>query len=190
MIRERIIRVLLNHPEGLSKYRVWKKSNASFSWVHKYLENLEGMGFLLNTKVVDYRGLIGHWKAIRIHPARHDFLIQNPDEFLKETDLDYALTTYLGENLVQGYLFPSRYDVYIKRYDYEYWKEKLSFEGLVGRGNFRVLVDDDHVFYDANLVNGLRVVSIPQLILDLLVEGGVCSEAAEMLMVKEESKYV
>jgi len=148
------------------------------------------MGFLLNTKVVDYRGLIGHWKAIRIHPACHDFMIQDPDELLKETDLDYALTTYLGENLVQKYLFPSRYDIYIKIIHYERWKEKLSSEGLVGKGNFRVLVDDDHVFYNANLVYGLRVVSVPQLILDLLVEGGVCSEAAEMLMATEESKHV
>jgi hypothetical protein len=148
------------------------------------------MGLILNTKVIDYRGLINHWKNIHIQPARHDFLIQNPDEFLKNIDLDYALTTYLGENLVQKYLFPTRYDVYIKKDDLNYWKEKLSYEGLVGKGNFRLLVDDDHVFYNANLINELHVVSIPQLILDLLVERGVCAEAAEMLIAKEESKYV
>ena len=148
------------------------------------------MGYLCNTKVVDYGGLIDHWRDIRIHPERHDFLIQYPEELLKKTDLFYALTTYLGENLVQKYLFPSRYDLYIKKKDYTSWKEKLSSEGLVGKGNFRLLIDDDHVFYNANVVKGLRVVSVPQLILDLFVEGGVCSEAAEMLMTKEKSKHV
>ena len=148
------------------------------------------MGLILNTKVIDYGGLITHWKNIHTQPVRHDFLIQSPDEFLKKINLDYALTTYLGENLVQKYLFPTRYDVYIKKDDLSYWKERLSNEGLVGKGNFRLLVDDDHVFYNASLINELHVVSVPQLILDLLVEGGVCVEAAEMLIAKEESKYV
>ena len=148
------------------------------------------MGFIINTKVIDYRGLINHWKKIHIQPSRHNFLIQTPDEFLKNIDLDFALTTYLGENLIQKYLFPTRYDVYIKKDDLNYWKKELSNEGLVGKGNFRVLVDDDHVFYNAHIINELNVVSVPQLILDLLNEGGVCVEAAEMLIAKEESKYV
>ena len=35
-------------------------------------------------------------------------------ELLEETDLDYALTTYQAETLVQGFLFPSTTDFYIQ----------------------------------------------------------------------------
>jgi hypothetical protein len=181
---------LLNHPQGLSKYRISKKSEASFSWVHNYLHKLENKGLILKTKVVNYKGLIDFWKNIHIQPVKHDFLIKNPDELLKNTDLDYALTTYLGENLIQKYLFPTRYDIYIKNNDLNYWKEKLSSVGLVGKGNFRILVDDDHVLYNTQVIKGLRVVSIPQLILDLLIESGVCTEAAEMLILKEEPQHL
>jgi hypothetical protein len=53
-----------------------------------------------------------------------------------------------------------------------------------------VLVGDTQVFYGASERSGLKIVSNPQLIVDLLTEGGVCMEAAEMLMEKEAKKFV
>jgi hypothetical protein len=38
--------------------------------------------------------------------------------------------------------------------------------------------------YGKRNINGLSIVSIPQLIVDLSREGGPCQEAAEMLMEK------
>jgi hypothetical protein len=57
-------------------------------------------------------------------------------------------------------------------------------EGLVGKGNMRLLTTDPHVFYNSFRQQGLNIVSIPQLIVDLLEEDGVCTEAAEKLLEK------
>ena len=101
---------------------------------------------------------------------------------LKEHRLQYALTTYQGENIVQHYLFPSRIDVYIRKEDTERLHELTTREGLVGKGNVRFLITDEHIFYKTLERSGLNVVSPPQLIVDLFEEGGVCVEAAEKLL--------
>ncbi|MCL2135722.1 MAG: hypothetical protein FWH37_09315, partial [Candidatus Bathyarchaeota archaeon] len=47
-----------------------------------------------------------------------------------------------------------------------------------------------HVFYGAFKRQKLTVVSIPQLIVDLLQEGGVCTEAAKKLINKVEQHTI
>jgi hypothetical protein len=64
----------------------------------------------------------------------------------------------------------------------EKWHNLIVTEGLVGKGNMRLLTTDPHVFYNSFKRQGLIVVSIPQLIVDLLEEDGVCTEAAEKLL--------
>jgi hypothetical protein len=137
-----------------------------------------------DTKVIDYTKLIYYWKDCKVTPAKREYMVRNPLETLHKTKLAYALTTYQAENLVQNYLFPSRVDFYIKPKDKEKWHRLLSKEGLVGKGNTRMLILDDHVLYGSFKTKGLNVVSVPQLIVDLLAEGGVCVEAAEKLLEK------
>lgn len=183
--------MLLNEPRGvLSKYRVAKEAGCSYSWVYEFLGKLEGLGLINGTRVIDYRGLLENWRKIRIKPERREYLHRSPLDLLKRTGLQYALTTYQAENLVQHYLFPSRTDVYIRRVDRELWHRLISDEGLVGKGNLRLLMDDEHVFYGSFEQKGLKVVSLPQLIVDLFDEGGVCVEAAEMLLKKVEKGFV
>ncbi len=190
LVRERIIRVLLNTPGGnLTKYRVAKLAKAAYSWVHDFLKDLENKGLIKNTRV-NYRELVSLWRAFRIVPNKKEYMVKNPLEILKSTKLKYALTTYAAENLVQKYLFPSRIDFYIDPKDKVKWHNILSQEGLVGKGNTRMLIGDTHVFYNLSEKEGLKTVSIPQLILDLLLEGGPCAEAAEMLIEKEEEQIV
>lgn len=190
-VRERILRVLLNHPQNrLSKYRIVKNSGANISWVIEFLKKLEKLELVKDTKVKNYRRIMLFWHNIRKRPEFREYMIKKPLEILKKTDLQYALTTYQAENLVQQYLFPSRIDFYIDSKDREKWHMILAKEGLVGKGNIRVLIDDTHVFYNTVDKNGLRIVSMPQLIVDLLLEGGVCTEAAEMLIEKEEERFV
>ena len=55
---------------------------------------------------------------------------------------------------------------------------------MVGKGNLRLLPADEHTFYKASKLQGLAVVSLPQLIVDLLAEGGPCIEAAQLLLEK------
>ena len=191
LIRERIVRILLNSPSGnLTKYRVAKLAGGAYSWVHDFLKDLEGKGLIKKTKVVNYRKLIFLWKEFRIIPDKREYMIKNPLEILKSARLKYALTTYAAENLVQKYLFPSRIDFYIESKDKKKWHHIMSHEGLVGKGNTRMLIGDTHVFYNLAEKEGLKTVSIPQLIVDLLWEGGPCAEAAEMLIEKEEEQII
>jgi len=48
------------------------------------------------------------------------YMVKEPLELLKKTKLDYALTTYQAETIVQRYLFPSRIDIYIREEDLSY----------------------------------------------------------------------
>jgi len=190
--RERVLRVLLNEPGGsLTKYGIAKLSECSREWVIEFLRKLEAQGLVKQTRVLDYGGLIGFWSGVRSEPEHWDYMLREPLEFLRKMELSYALTTYQGENLLQRYLFPSRTDFYICEEDREEWHRRIAAGGgLVGKGNLRILVTDRHVFYNATRRQGLTVVSVPQLIVDLLSEGGPCVEAAQLLVEKVKSRAI
>ena len=104
---------------------------------------------------------------------------------MEKTSLKYALTTYQAETLTQNYLFPSRIDLFVREEDVEKWHTLFTKNGLTGKGNVKIIIEDEHVFYKSKQKKGFKVVSIPQLIVDLLKEGGVAEEAAIMLMRKK-----
>lgn len=194
-IKERILRVLLSsrirsNEKRLTKYRITKLAKANISWVIEFLRNLEKQGLVEGTRVKDYRGLVKLWKDIRIEPESREYMVRDILDLLKKTDMKYALTTYAAENLVQKYLFPSRTDFYIRLEDLSRWHSMLSGKGLVGKGNVRVLITDEHVFYNSSVREGMTIVSMPQLIVDLMAEGAVGGEAADMLLEKEMKYFV
>ena len=190
-IKEQIIRVLLNHSNGeLSKYRIWKLSEGSQTWVYDYINQLEKEGYIENTKVTNIRALFEIWKKNRSKPIEKQYLIKKPMQILESVKKDYALTTYRAENLIQNHLFPTRTDIYCKIEDQNYWHSLLSKKGIVGGGNFRTLYAPKHVFFNSYIINNYTTVSTPQLIVDLLVEGGPSAEAADMLINKLVSKNV
>ena len=191
ILRERIIRTLLVEPNGtLTKYKLAKTAEASFPWTHEFLNKLQALKLVKGTQVTNYAELINYWLPIKTKSEKKDYMHKNPVSLIQETNLPYALTTYQAENLVQHYLFPSRTDLYIKKEDADKWHEELTVEGLVGKGNLRLLIADEHVFYGAFKRQNLTVVSIPQLIVDLLQEGGVCTDAAEKLINKVEQHAI
>jgi hypothetical protein len=183
--KSRVARILLNNPKGsLSKYRIAKLSNAGYPSVHRLLKQLEKKKLIEKTTVKDYRGLFEWWQSIQIRSEYRDYLIKDPLALLRNAKLEYGLTTYQAENHTQNYLFASRTDFYINPHDKLKWHKLLTSNGLVGKGNVRMLVGDEYVFYNSFKRNDLSFVSIPQIIVDLLIEGGVCVEAAEMLIEK------
>jgi DNA-binding Lrp family transcriptional regulator len=181
--RERILRVLLNSNEPLSKNEISKRAECTRQWVILFLRELEKKKLIRDTEPVSRRKLFEHWITISKKPRRfRSYMIKEPLQLLRESNLDYALTTYQAENLVQRYLFPSRTDIYIREADLGRWHKLVTRRGLYGKGNFRAMISDEHVMYGKRKINGLSIVSIPQLIVDLANEGGPCKEAAEMLM--------
>jgi len=181
--KERILRVLLNHPDGeQTKYRVAKLADVTEAWVREYTKRLEEAGLVEDTRVLKPRKVYETWSDDRIDPNQLAVSLQQPMALLAETPLQYGLTTYQAENLHQGFLFASTTDFYVSQGEIDDWLQIVEDRGMLGGGNTRLRVLDDHVFYNSLSVNGVTTVSIPQLILDLLDEGGPCEEAAEKLI--------
>lgn len=180
--KERIIRALLSKNEDFTKYKLAKEAEVSEPWCREYTSKLENTGVIKNTTVVDHEQLYSKWEEIHISSNSIRVSLQDPLEFMKRTQLSYALTTYKAENLYQGFLFPSIIDFYIKEDERRKWLDLVKKKGFIGGGNTRIRITDEHVFYKIEKTGGLYTVSLPQLILDLRLEGGPCKEAAEKLM--------
>jgi len=179
----RIFRVLLNHSgEEITKYRVAKLAEVSEPWCREFTERLEDKGLLQDTSVLKPRKLYEEWLSTRIEPNQLTVSIQQPMSVLEDTELEYGLTTYQAENLHQGLLFTSTTDFYVELNEIEEWLKLIKEKGLLGGGNTRLRATDKHVFYDPETVDEFTTVSLPQLIVDLLGEGGPCEEAAENLI--------
>lgn len=179
----------MNQPDGsLTKYRVAKLADCSTSWAIEYLQDLEEKGYTKDTEVIKYRDLLSYWADIVGKVHYFEFFLRSPTDFLRDVELEYALTTYQAENLVNHHLFPTRTDLYIRKDDLDLWKEKITKRGLLGKGNLRLLIYDSHVFYNKEKIDDMWVVSIPQLLVDLKREGGVCLEAYEMMVERHVRK--
>ncbi len=186
-IKGRVARILLNEPGGtLTKYRIAKLAGSGYPWIHNLLKKLERQGAIQHTKVRSFKLLMEWWGRWQPIPKYRKYMVQDPLKLLQETKLEYALTTYQADNKIQNYLFPSRTDFYIHFSDRLHWHDLLVENGLVGGGNVRVITGDDHVFYKSFEVDSLTFVSVPQVILDMYCEGGVCIEAGDMLLEKIE----
>lgn len=180
---ERIYRILLDLPyQERTNYRIAKDAGADYHWTIDKLRELEEMGVIKGSKVIRPVDLFTIW-ASRPNPTRYrEYHIQEPLNMIKEAEFDLAITTYFAEQLVGNYLFPRYLDIYIHKEDAAGWHEFLVKRGLVGKGNVRILLADEHVFWKSNKEYLAGIVCVQQLIVDLLREGGVCTEAAELLM--------
>ena len=169
--QERILRVLLNSKEPLSKNELSKRAECTRQWIILYLKDLEKRGFVKGTQVTNSKGLLEYWVTISNKPKKYkEYMVREPLDLLKKANLEYALTTYQAENMVQHFLFPSRIDIYIREEDIDKWHSFMSSNGLYGKGNVRIIISDEHVMYEKRKIDGLFIVSTPQLIIDLMRE--------------------
>jgi len=180
----RILKILLSCPKGsLTKYRIAKIAGCSTPWVIEFLKNLESQRLIKKTGVLNFTKLVEYYLAIAPKLKYFDFFVQDPIKFLKTAKLDYAMTTYGAENYISHHLFPSRYDVYIKGGDLKKWRNLILKNGLIGKGNLRlIMANDELMLKDFKTIKGIRLVSLPQLLVDLKKEGGVCIEAYNILV--------
>lgn len=183
MKTERILRVLLDYPEGeLTRYRIAKEANVTEAWCHELLNRYESNSWINDTTVQDARPLFDAWLDARISPTTVDVSLQNPVETITDTGFRHVFTTTTAENKTQGYLFPTTTDVYIDPMDSQTWLRFIQENALIGGGNTQIRVTDEHVFYNSRQIMGVDLVSEPQLVIDLLAQGGPAVEAAENLI--------
>jgi hypothetical protein len=181
--KERLHRVLLNHADGdLTRYALAQAADVSTSWCYDYLDQLESERLIEDTTVQNLETLYERWLESRIEPNSVRVSLQQPLQKIRTANLEYALTTDEAEQLHQGFLFASTTAIYVREADIEAWLHLVAETGLVGGGNTELRATDEHVFYNAMTVDDATTVSIPQLIVDLLDEGGPAVEAANRLM--------
>jgi hypothetical protein len=195
-IRERIISLLLGAGRAAPRtaYEVARAAGCTTSYAYAYVSKLEAEGLVRGTAVARPRDLLEHWKTIRERPRPIDFFVPNQVALLVPAPpLPYAASTYLAESRRYHYLLPVRWDLYIREADLADWAASCQDRGgLRGPGNVRLLVGDPWVaensFEEGTTVDPgvgrdpLKWVGDPRLVLDLLVEGSVCVEAAELIM--------
>ena len=182
---ERVLRILLSRKMSkLTWYRIAKEADVNYSWVHRILTELEGEGLIADGKLKDPKGIFMKWAGRKDNRVFREYHLQDPDAVMKNSVMDYAFTGYFAENLIGHYLFPRYREIYIRREDAMKWHTYLTANGYVGKGNLRVIISDEHVFFEKDVVQGWPVVSIQQLIVDLYRTGSECAEAADNLVRK------
>jgi hypothetical protein len=180
---DNIYRVLLTREKGeLSWYSVAKYADVSYGWAYRILKGLEEEGIIKGHKVKKPRRLFEKWAKRPDTRKYREYHIQDPLRVFKGFKFDYALTGHFAENLINGYLFPRFYDIYIQQTDALSGHRNLVKNGYVGKGNVRILLTEDHVFFERRTVDGWPMISIQQLIVDLIREGAECVEAADILI--------
>jgi hypothetical protein len=181
--KERVFRVLLSKKyKNVSSYKLAKLSETNYSWVHSIINELRTRKLLDERQILDVKGMYLFWAK---HPHQiycREYNIQNPKEVLKKAKMEYAFTGYFAENLIGNYLFPRYFEFYINDYDLEKWHKYLEKSGVIGKGNVKIYYTDRHVFFEKHEVDDWPVVSIQQLIVDLIREGAECREAADILI--------
>lgn len=177
-----------------SLYDLSKRTGIVYSWVHKNLKTLEAKGWVTTQdriEILDPAAVFEWWKAHRTEPDIHSFHIAEPtaavDALYQDEGIRYAITTYYAENTVQGHLFPRRMDAYIADTDLPRARDALIDAGAqLGGTNFRLWTGDDAILEEiVSIGQGpaqRRYAPVPQVIVDLMTEGGSAGEAADLLI--------
>ena len=169
------------------------------SWVNEVLSELQANGWVDSNRplqVLDPHAVFAWWRQRRAPPRIHGFQAQDPKLLahqLAERGVHNAITTFYGENQHHGHLFPRRMDTYVRLDELPRAREIIiELGGQLGGTNFRLWTGDDAVVDDRQpgAPGPLRLdfAMVPQIILDLYLEGGSAAEAAA-LMVKKEFLY-
>lgn len=207
--RDRILRTLLysaakNVPgpaQALrplpSLYQLADRTGASFAWVHETVTGWIQKGWVEThgqLEVLDPVALYEWWGKHRTTPEVHSFHASDPQEAIADLRTEHGvasvITSYYAENAYQGHLFPRRMDAYIRETDLPHAREGLVELGAqLGGTNLRLLTGDDAIVDEAVVVGEeqaptveTRYAPLPQVVLDLITEGGSAREAADLLI--------
>lgn len=205
--RDRILRYLLGSsalnvplPKAYgriqSAHELAKRTGVSRSWVYATIEELSSHGWLRTVDSIEPfnpRAIFAWWKENRTELKVHSFHVADPKLALAELQrrgVETAVTTYYAENVMQGHLFARRGDGYVRVEHLQKARTILveELDAQLGGTNLRLLVGDDGVLdEDVHIGEGRARVDyapFPQVVLDLLTEGGSAAEAADMLIQK------
>lgn len=210
--RDRILRFLLGTtarnvqlplnyaPPVTSRFELSIRADAAHNWVYSTLRVLEENGWIKTEdglRLLDAPAVYRWWKGVRTRPTVHGLQVAEPHRALNalmhDTKIPVAVTTYYAENVYQGHLFPRRLDCYVRARDVDRARAMLveNLDAKIGGLNFRLMVGDDRLLDESLRMAADSIATdyapFPQVVLDLMSEGGSCGEAAEMLVEKAYS---
>ncbi len=191
-----IIRVLLNEKDKKLKLRdLASKAKVSLGMAVKVVNALESCSYLekkRGIKVINYEKLLKSWsytvsikenKKIEFLTAeRPQYVIKKISELLrKET---YAFTLFSATEIFSPYVAPNKVHIYILKDKEKEISEIFIKEGIMPaeEGNIVCYLVDEKHFYGSQEIRGVKIISLPQLYVDLVSYGGRGEEASEQLL--------
>jgi len=190
------MRVLLNEKNKKLKLReLAGKAKVSLGMAVKIVNALESCGHLekkRGIKIVNYEKLLKSWsytvsikenKRIEFLGAeRPQYLIKKISNLLrKET---YAFTLFSATEIIAPYVAPNKVHLYILKDKEKEISKIFVKEGimLAEEGNIICYLVDEQHFYWSKEIRGVKIISLPQLYVDLVSYGGRGEEAAEQIL--------
>ncbi len=123
-------------------------------------------------------------------PERPQYLLKKISNILqKET---YAFTLFSATEIVAPYVAPNKLHLYISKGAEQKVSKLFGKNGIIPaeEGNIVCYVVDESHFYGSKEIRGVKVISFPQLYVDLISYGGRGEEAAEYVLKLIEGKNV
>lgn len=187
----RVVRWLLIEPD-----RAWTIADMSVAakvtigFVSRTFATLERDSYVVRrrgeTRLINYDDLLDSWTEAA-QPVQETFegvSLAKPGEVLQViADLGrsaYALTAEAAAEQLAPFARFSKVELYVQ--DFDRWRRDLKLTPVPVGANVRLIVSDDRgVFDGSHERHGLRLVSLPQLYVDLQRREGAGSEAAAFL---------
>ncbi len=199
-----IIRVLLNGKEKKWKLReLAAEAEVSLGMTVKIVNALESCGHITKTKgirIVNWKNLLKSWsytvsvkqnkKLEFIAAERPQFLIKKISQLLKKEI--HAFTLFSATEIIAPYVSPNKVHLYILKNKTTKISDILTKTGIMPaeEGNIICYLVDEKYFYGTKEIRGIKIVSLPQLYIDLISYGGRGEEAAEQILKLMEEKNV
>lgn len=191
-----IIRVLLNERVKKLKLReLSAKAKVSLGMTVKVINALESTGYISKKngiKVLNWEKLLKAWSyAVSIKenkkieflaPERPQYLIKKISNLLiKEL---YAFTLFSATEIIAPYTAPDKVHLYIFKDIAKQISEILVKNNIMPaeEGNIVCYLVDEKYFYGAKDVRDTKIISLPQLYVDLVSYGGRGEESAEQIL--------
>src|SRR3989344_1476472 len=190
-----IIRVLLNGNTAIKLRDLAKKANVSLGMAVKIVNSLASTQFINKKngiKVVQYERLLKAWaytvsvnenpKIEFIAAERPQYLIKKISNLLKNEK--YAFTLFSATEVTFPYVTPNKVHLYILKTKEKEISKIFISEAVTPAEEGNVicyLVDESHLFGSLE-IRGIKIISLPQLYVDLISYGGRGQEAAEQIL--------
>jgi len=202
-----IIRVLLVHyPKTWTMRDLAQESGASLGYTSRVSTTLIRQRLALRAsarselKVMAPADLLKRWATFSNFVANTTFIEYYSHEedigkflsrFKDRERIEYALTGLAGALLVEPFVRPTNTHIYIrKRSDALAWANELDLMPIEENGNVKfAIAASDGIFYGAQVIDGIRVVSDIQLYVDLYNYPARGREAAYELYKKIKKRW-